>query len=100
MDKAIESEVNRLLCPEDKQPGRRTELRNGLAWALESLIARIERGIQIEIRSVAPAATQEQPDPKVGQAFVQLEEVKKELAYPEMEGQPVLKLPPSEPPAP
>lgn len=96
---ASKSEVLRLLGPEEQQAGRRTELRGLLKWALESLIARVERGIQIEIRSVAPVASaEEQPDPKVQQAFEQLDVVKKELAYPEMEGQPVLKLPPSEPP--
>ena len=96
---AIKSQVLRLLGPEEQQAGRRTELRSLLTWALESLIARVERGIQIEIRSVAPVASAEgQPDPKVKETFEQLDEVKKELAYREMEGQPVLKLPPSEPP--
>jgi hypothetical protein len=98
---AIRGEVERLLGPENSQPGRRTELRNGLAWALESLIARIERGIQIDVRSVPPTAPspEEQRDPKVGQAFTELEEIKRKLAYPESEDQPVMKLPSPEPPA-
>jgi hypothetical protein len=96
---AVKYEVERIHGPDDGKAGRRTELRNNhIGWALRSLLARIERGIQIEIRSLSPPPSTETSDSKAQETFGQLEEVKRELVYPDVEGTPVLKLPPSEPP--
>jgi hypothetical protein len=80
--------------------GRKNELEAGLHWALDSLISRIERGMTIEIRVLAPP--QENPDnDDAGQSemYTEVDTVGRRLQTVRIfQEQPILKLPPPQPP--
>ncbi len=82
------------------EKGRKHELENSLEWALNSLIARIERGLTIEVRVLAPPAeTVDQSDDEVKKTYSDLETVSRSLQSVRVfEEQPILNLPSPEPP--
>ena len=73
-----------------------------LDWALRHILARVERGMTVEIRFLPPpvkevAAGEEAPEqPK---EFADLAESQKILSFPKPGDSPVLKLPPLEAPS-
>ncbi len=86
------------------EQGRRNEVSQGLAWALESLLARIDRGMTVEIRALPPKAASEKDTEEVKikiaeetAKIAEIHEVAKSLAFPSRNDPPVLTLPPSEP---
>lgn len=95
---AIDEKVKDLLP--SKETGRTQEQKNDLAWALESVLSRVERGMTVEIRFIPPTKTD---DPGVDQQqqapFQEMREVVSELHFPPAETSPILKLPPIEPPS-
>lgn len=82
------------------EKGRKNELDNSLDWALNSLVARIERGLTVEIRVLAPPA--ETPDgdgEERTKIYSDLETVSRSLQTVRVfEEQPILNLPAPEPP--
>ncbi len=87
-----------------KSDGRREELSNGLRWAIDSILARIERGMTVEIRFLPPtvpdndkdASTDE--DDELREVFDKLAEIRDALTFPPVETEPTRHLPPPEPP--
>jgi hypothetical protein len=79
--------------------GRKYEQREDIKWALESILARVERGMTVEIRLIppTPTAAHEGEAPSVPKEFQELQELVPKLTFPRIEGAPVLRLPPSEP---
>jgi len=84
------------------EKGRKNELENSLDWALSSLVARIERGLTIEIRVLAPPADNADGDSdENAKVYTALETVGRSLQAVKVFGeQPILSLPAPEPPKP
>jgi len=100
---AIEEKTTELIGT-DKPTGRKAELRNDLDWALESLLARIERGMTVEIRFLPPPApAEDEPDDpktqKLREAFDIIKETAPKLSFPPPDPNPVLQLPSNKPPS-
>lgn len=106
IERHIEERVAELI-PIDAKQGRQQELKNGLIWAHHSLLARIERGMTIDVRFLPP------PDPHADDdgdfeeeaheadqrvAFNQLAELAPQIEYPKPTGEALLKLPSADPP--
>lgn len=99
IEEAIAKKVDELV-PDTGKAGREKEQRNDLTWALQSVLARIERGMTVEVRFIPPPpppadATQEQQ--KVAAAFQTIAEAVPQLAFPPAEPHPIMELPPPEP---
>ena len=76
------------------------ERRSRITWALRTLLALIERGLKVEIRSLPPPPSEvvEGQEAVVPAEFKELDETIPRLVFPKVEGSPVLNLPPPEPP--
>ncbi len=100
IDAAIQAKVDEL-AKDDLKPGRVKEQRTDLRWALESILAHVERGMIVEVRFLlsVPKAPQEGDTQATAEAeaFQALQTITPQLVFPKMEGGPILKLqsPPS-----
>jgi hypothetical protein len=102
IEAAIEQKVIDMLGPPKKEAGRSKEQRTDLAWALESILTRVERGMTMELRFLPPAQEENAestavPEPKV---FQELREIVPQLSFSASDPSPILQLPPPEPPRP
>lgn len=96
IETAVEEKIKELL-PDPKR-GRHGEQANDLRWALKSLFARIERGMEVEVRFLAPKETEEKKiEPPIAAAFETMKQSVPELSFPAAQTSPVLQLPPPEP---
>jgi hypothetical protein len=93
LQSAVGQKVAELVPPDDK-PGRAKEQRTDLTWALESLLAHIERGVVIEIRSLPPTTKAEGSLEPIDTSFATLKEIASQLTFPNPQGTPIMKLPP------
>jgi hypothetical protein len=92
---AIDTKVNELV-QDDGKPGRPKEQRSDLSWALESILAHVERGMMVEVKFVPPPAKTQENGAPVAEAsatFDKLQAFAPQLVFPKIEGPPVLKLP-------
>lgn len=82
------------------EKARRNELKNQLGWALRSILSRIERGMVVEIRRLAPPVEKDEEgaNKPAPQAFQDIEKAIPKLVFPRVQGPPIFQLPPSEPP--
>lgn len=99
---AIEQRIAELL-PKDRKP-RDGELSNGLRWSMKAILARLERGMRVEVRFLPPPVEKEAGEAAdaASQAqqseFAELAEIQQDLMFPlEVEGEPILALPPADP---
>ncbi len=98
---AIDAKARELMPPSEKDTGRQNELRTELRWALDSVLARVERGMTVEIRFVPPAgASAGGAAPTETQAVDTLRRIAPQLEFPPAEAAPIRALPSAEPPAP
>lgn len=98
----IEEKVTDVLGPPPKTAGSEQAKRTELAWALESVLARIERGMTVEIRFVPPPAKKDEADGGSGDTaqvthFASIAEAASQLVFPAADKIPVLEIPPPEP---
>jgi hypothetical protein len=97
IEAAVKTKVDELIKNEPKSDGREKEQRIALGWALESILAHVERGMIVEIRFLLPSpkTTDEgiQADTTEDIEFQSLQDIAKQLVFPKMEGTPILKLP-------
>ena len=98
----IDARISELL-PNPSQP-REQELSNGLRLVMQGMLARIERGMKVEIRFLPPvdekAETKVDADAaqKKKNAYLELTSIQQKLNFPlELPSEPVLALPPPEP---
>lgn len=79
-----------------EEVGRKQELRNGLEWALNSILYRIERGMTVEVRFLPPAEPQQSGaaiDEATAANFHVLSEVVPQMRFPAPQPNPILQLP-------
>ncbi|WP_028970730.1 hypothetical protein [Sphingomonas sp. URHD0057] len=89
----IREEAERLSSEANADASRENELANHLAKALEGLLARIERGMKVDIRVLPPSTEGETVDKSVADEFDRLEELRDELVFPVLGNDPpILKL--------
>ena len=81
----------------DKDARTSEERRTHITWVLKTLLALVERGLKVEIRSLPPPPPEDDPEAGLPPAFKELNETIPQLVFPEVEGSPVLELPPPEP---
>ncbi len=93
IETAIDGKVKELL-PNQDEP-RHKELANHLSIALRSMLARIERGLSIEIRYVPtlPSESVAASSDKAASAFAALGDTVPTLIFPPATADPILKLP-------
>ena len=72
-------------------PARANELHNGLTWALNSLMVKIEQGMTVEIRAL-PRPAEPGAEPELETAFAEINETAKRLEFPKLSGMRVLSL--------
>lgn len=90
IEEALDSQKTELL--QGVQGARKNELKNGLDWVLRSLMSRVERGMTVEVRFIAPpedAAI----DPKQKQAYQEAASYAESMKFPEIGGAPLLQIP-------
>lgn len=97
IESSVEEKVNQL-TPDDGKPGRSKEQRADLTWALQSILAHVERGMIVEVRFVPPPLPEglepaDAREAKERLAFEDLRGIASQLVFPKMEGPPILKLP-------
>ncbi|QKD02213.1 hypothetical protein [Mesorhizobium loti] len=94
---SIDAKVQEILDKVDGRDGRKHEQATDLKWALESILARVERGMTVEIRLLPPAISDGGDDAAAAKIqFDDLKQVADQLVFPKMAGDPVLALPPVE----
>lgn len=98
----VDAKVKELLADgHDGKGGRAAkEHAEHLKWALESVLALVERGLRVEIRYLTPDKSTVTPEST--KTFETLAEVTKDLEFPQIEKTAYLALPspePTEPPA-
>jgi hypothetical protein len=92
-------QTEKILAALPQDDGRRHEQKKAIEGALTSILARVERGMTVEIRLIPPpptAAAKGQP-PTVPPVFQDLQQIIPNLVFPKPEGTPVLELSPPEP---
>ncbi len=98
IEAAVEAKVKEVAPSADAADGRARELDIHLRHALDSLFARIERGMTVEIRFIPPPASSDDLNPEVAaqgaaEGFAQLAEISPQLVFPSPAASPVLTLP-------
>ncbi len=94
IEKDVDEKVSALIGPQGVS-GRKAEQRTDMAWALEAMLARIERGLIVEIRLPPPPPDVIEGDVSARETdqFQELRELNNEMKFPAVEGAPVLNLP-------
>ena len=100
IDQAVAEEVEEILDAGNATKTRRGELSGSLKWVLEALLAKIERGLTIELRLPPPPKEVDEKEDEVSEegaaaikAHQELLEVEKQLVFPEPSENPVLTIP-------
>ena len=93
IDKAVDEKLNEMLASVKNNNGRKNEQEKHLRYALESILSRLESGMTIELRALPPPKEQGAEDPKKQQAFSEINEAKKQLKFPSIQGSPTKQIP-------
>lgn len=95
VESRIREEAHRLAVESKADSSRKNELTNHLVKAIEGLLARIERGMKVDIRFLPPPdADGNAENKKQAAQYERLEQIRDELVFPELgENAPILKLP-------
>ena len=91
------AQAERLAAEAGADAGRQNELANHVGKALEGLLARIERGMTVELRLSSPAepkaGEEETPEAILLRAqFEEVSEIRQNLVFPKVSEEPVLRL--------
>lgn len=92
---AVEEKTEEILRSAPDGSGRKHEQRSDISLALNSLLARIERGMTVEIRVLPPAQTAKEGETpeELPSDYQVLQNVADQLLFPKVEGDPILELP-------
>ncbi len=99
IDAKVKERVAEIMETSKTEGPRSQEVENGLIWAHRALLARIERGMTLDVRFLPPA--EPLPDDEVSPHaadFETLRVLSPTLEFPTPSGAPILRLPSSEPP--
>jgi hypothetical protein len=98
IEQAIEVKTEELIdAIRDKGGVRINEQRQHIKLALQSLLARTERGMTVEIQSVPPPLNEKSGKSEEERIkFAELESISKQLVFPKPDANPILKLPDAE----
>lgn len=101
IEKSVREKVSELVPAATTTPGRPHELAVQAEWALRTILTRVERGMTVEIRFLAPPTSEEDgaQESAARQPFETMEKLASQLKFPGAQSDPVLQLPPPEPPA-
>jgi hypothetical protein len=100
IDESI-AERSSVLTVQYKPEGQRENIEQGIRWATSTIMAWIERGVTIEMRaSKAEPSGDEKQDAINQELFARIETISHQLAFPPLDGPPVLALPKEAPPEP
>lgn len=95
IDDAINEKLEAILANIEERKGRVHELSDQLKRSLKSILARIERGLTVEVRFIPPPKTtqEEGKPPDIPVEFKTMQEIIPQLVFPKIEGTPILQLP-------
>jgi hypothetical protein len=95
VEMSVRQEAERLAAEAKVPAARQHEVANHMAVALEGLLARIERGMTVDIRFIEPPQKEgEEADPEEAAQFEALAAIQKELVFPQIgDSPPLLRLP-------
>ncbi len=98
IQQSVAKKIDELLGAPDGLAGRVKEQRVHLEWALETLLAYIERGVTLEVtfKLPAPSPGEETASEQTEEAFQTLQQIAPHLTFPKIEENPILSLPSSE----
>jgi hypothetical protein len=99
---SIEDKLTEIFGPVDGAASRKNEQRNDVAWALKSILARVERGMTVEVRLLPPKVETAEGEnaaepPTIPAKYSELQKISSQLIFPKTQGTPVMQIPPSEP---
>ena len=89
IDAAVSAKADQIVPITDGETGRRHEQRTDVEWALSSLLARIERGMTVEIRFLPPESSNESAAADASR----LADIVPTLSFPPRDPDPILSLP-------
>jgi hypothetical protein len=95
VETSVRQEAERLAAESGADEGRKNELANHLGVALQGMLARIERGMTVEIRFLPPTrASEEEADGREGAPsnVAELRKLQQQLVFPAPSETPLLKL--------
>jgi hypothetical protein len=86
VEKRTAEQVEKLLSNIVDDDGRKHEQREHISWALEALLARVERGMTVEIRLLAPpgAGVGDEQTSTPPQPYTDLEKIIPQLVFPKL----------------
>ncbi|NTT87754.1 hypothetical protein [Tabrizicola fusiformis] len=95
IETAVARKVEEVLADGQAPARRKGELTTQLTWALESILAKVERGMTIELRIAPPPIEDEEPDPDepVDPDRGGLLAIQEKLVFPKPSDNPVLAIP-------
>jgi hypothetical protein len=93
IDQAVEERTSEMLERSRLSQARKNELTSETEWALRAVLARVERGVKIEVRFLEATDEEASTDEAQRAAAGTLSELAAELVFPKSEGKPVLALP-------
>lgn len=95
VDSAIAEHIEKILSRYPQEEGRANELRNGLRWSIESLMAKVERGMTVEIRMLPSPSEEDHEESDIAEdaALAELREISHQLDFPKITGEPLIPLP-------
>jgi hypothetical protein len=95
IQQAVAAKVEEVLAEGKVPPKRKGELTTHLTWALESILAKVERGLTIELRIAPPPIKDEEAeaDDEADPARQNLLAIQEKLVFPKPSDNPVLAIP-------
>ncbi len=99
IDKKVDAKVQEMLEQGKAEKSREGELKVHLDWALRALLAKVERGMTVELRIAPPplidTAEEEDEEQDVASSanYNDLKNIQSQLVFPQASGTPVLELP-------
>lgn len=92
IESSIDQRVEQIL--EGRKGHSRENLSVGLKSACQTLMAWIERGVTIEVRTKPPkSAGDKKADPEISKTYSELQSISQQLAFPPVDGPPIIQLP-------
>lgn len=97
IDKAVDQKAAELIEMSKLPQSRKNELDSEVEWALRAVLARVERGMKIEVRFIEPAEVEDEKSSEVDKpqmaAMSTISKLAERLVFPKTQGKPVLALP-------